>query len=200
MFCSQCGTTLKTTDKFCQSCGTATPIAPSAPLPSTPTPTFFVPLLVIPATKKEGLLKSIPVYLIFYTNMVIVSHLNKDRQNQAITEYHAQIKAQDGGFFAKTVAMADFWNRYGDRYMGMPYNSILNEDSDNFTIAYTSIAKFRFIQAICEGYQGARNNKLGTLTISANSVKYKYSHNLDQSNPQVKKILSSLFGNRLKYH
>lgn len=102
------------------------------------------PYLVLSTSKKEGMLKSVPCYLVFLENEIILAHLSKERQKQEMKEYKEQLKAEGKGFFKSTMAMINFWNSYGERYYEMDVQSILNEEPKNYKIRHVEINKFTF--------------------------------------------------------
>lgn len=157
------------------------------------------PYLVLSTSKKEGMFKSVPCYLVFLENEIVFAHLSKERQKQEMKEYKERLKAEGKGFFKSTMAIMNFWVSYGERYYEMTIESILNEESKNYKIRNGEINKFTFKSTRSDHTTESGGDKQGEIIIQTNAGKTKFFHKYRDPNKKIKEILNNLYGNRLKY-
>ena len=98
-----------------------------------------------------------------------------------------------------TIAMIGFWRKFGDRYYDMGKQDILQEDSQNMTIAYDNILKFTFRAENKSTVDDNNNTIVGEIVIKTTADKIKFTHNYYDNNNKIKSILSGLFNKKLKY-
>ncbi|XMB86957.1 hypothetical protein RJG79_03950 [Mycoplasmatota bacterium WC44] len=154
--------------------------------------------LVLGTDKKEGFFKSVPCYLVFTENEIILAFLSKERQKTENENFKKKLKEEGKGFFRGTAALMKFWNTYGERYYEIPAEDILTEDLRNTSIPHGNITKFVFNSMKCN-VDESQTDKHGKIVLHANGEKMKFLHKYRDYNKQIKEILKGLYSNSLKY-
>ncbi|MCR3922666.1 MAG: hypothetical protein NUK65_09155 [Firmicutes bacterium] len=152
--------------------------------------------MVLSATKKDGFLKASSCFLIFSQDKIIVAILSKEMQNSESRKMQEQIKAEGKGFFKGAAAMMNFWSNFSNRYYDLSPEEILQEESSNFMIINNEVEKIVFKPADRNDNSG---KSLGELVIFAQNNTIKTTHQYSDGNKNIKKVLESLYGKRLKY-
>jgi hypothetical protein len=159
------------------------------------------PKLVLSTSRTLGFFKSVPCYLVFYENEMILAHLSKQVQNQAIEQYRQEQKDQGKGVLRTMVAMAGIWNNYGQRYYQMPKEDILKQDSMNTALPYAAVTSVLFKTA--REYQDTQNAQTGRhpgkLHLQTATEKFRFQHQYFDSRKNIKSLLEACFGNKLTY-
>ncbi len=158
--------------------------------------------LVLSMVRKMGWFKSKQCYLVFRDSEVLLIHLSKQNVKAAVEEYRAEQKAMGKGFFRMTMAMANFWKDYGNRYYSGSRDDLLALDSDNCALPYSSINRLIFKTARTSRI--AREDEAfqqvsGMLIIKGEHGKMKFSHEYFDRNRKIKSILSEVLGKSLSY-
>jgi hypothetical protein len=203
-FCTGCGKELKAGAVFCSSCGANQKQEGANAAQSTKISekTTGGAVLVLSTNKKEGFMKMTPCFIVFYEDELILAHLGKQRQKDEMEKYRLELKEQGKGFFKSAVAMITFWKDYGIKYYSMPKQLILEEETTNTNIAYSSIQKLYFktiTNSSTDLNYNTSSSTQGKIKLSTVSGKYKFTHNYYDSNKKIKKILTDLLGKKLKY-
>ena len=186
-FCSNCGNQISDQAAFCNKCGTKQSQTPGAHM-------------VLNVNKKEGVLSLSSCYLVFFSDRIVCSVLTKERQNQENKMLQEKIKSEGKGFFKGSAAMMSYWANYGNRYYTMNPDDILNESNNNTVIYNSQVNRIIFRSAERNQHMGNDNytNTVGELIIEG-PEKIKTTHKYGDSNKNIKRVLESLFGDRLKY-
>lgn len=152
--------------------------------------------MVLNAAKKDGFLKSSNSYLVFLQDKIVVAVVTEKRLNEELIKMQQKNKEEGKGFLKGAAAMINFWSSYGNRFYTMTPEEILQEDKSNFVINNSDVKKVMFKKAKGDHHQD--DYKPGQLIIDANNI-IKTSHSYTDGNKNIKKVLESLYGNRLQY-
>jgi hypothetical protein len=197
-FCTNCGKQIDEGRNFCSGCGQKL---------TKQEPAFVKDeqraKLVLSTNRKEGFLKSIPCYLVFFNNEVVLAHLGRQRQKSEIEAFRKELKEQGKGFLKSTFAMINFWRDYGQKYYVTHMSTILEEEPGNISITYSDMTRFLFKavsrNAGTDNTTNTGSTSYGKILIKTAATKYKFTHNYYDSNKKIKQILSDLLGKTLKY-
>jgi hypothetical protein len=124
MICKKCGSNVLENDIFCKNCGEKVEITLQVEKAK----------YVLYSTKKEGLLKQIICYIIFYDKEIVFAHLSKERQKIEYKLNTEKLKNEGASFFSKIGSNMSFLENYGKKYYEIPKEVILNEEVGNFSI------------------------------------------------------------------
>src|SRR6056297_3594923 len=206
MYCQNCGNKVSENSKFCSLCGAklnSVQKTKKENTSKTPSSSSSVEedkaLMVLNTSLKEGFLKSIGCYLVFFNDRIVVFKLLKDRQNEEIKKFQKELKKSGTGFLKSSVAMMSFWSSFGDRFYKMTPEEILSEEKENFQIYNNDISKIEFKQSLTIVDEDSQRQKMGDIKIKYSSEELKFQHKYNDSNGNIKKVLSSLFNRNLKY-
>ncbi len=207
MYCQNCGNKVSEDSKFCSICGTKLTSNPrNEEENNSKTIESFSSinkgnkaLMVLNASLKEGLLKSIGCYIIFFDDSIIVFKLSKKIQNEETKKFQKKLKESGTGFFKGSAAMMTFWSNFGDRFYNMTPEEILSEEKENFQIQNNDISKIEFKQSLTIVDEDSQHQKMGDIKIKYLNGELKFQHKYNDSNGNIKKVLSSLFNRNLKY-
>lgn len=200
MYCKNCGNKLNENANFCTKCGTKVSEI-REPLGNTQTkPSFENAVMVLSASKKDGLFKRTSTYVVFFKDRIVLAMLTPERQKAESKDLSDQIKAEGKGFFKGSVAMMKYWGKYGNRYYNMGPEDILREENSNLMIYNSDISKivFRRLDSVYDAGSGA-GDSLGILEIHCSLGKISATHNYTDGNKNIKRVLESLYGDRMKY-
>jgi hypothetical protein len=154
-FCTNCGTSLATGDKFCGSCGrqvsgtnTDTVSASGAPAPAPAPVTAEAPSPsittsgeqaagVIPASRKKGLLGMESFNIVVTERRLIFAVMTNEMVKESAKE-----KGQ-GGFLAGLAGAMTVGYTYYQRYLNMPPEAALKENQQNFSIDLSRVKKIK---------------------------------------------------------
>ncbi len=197
-FCTNCGKQIDESRNFCSGCGQKLTKQKPAPVKEEQRAR-----LVLSTNRKEGFLKSIPCYLVFFNDGVVLAHLGRQRQKMEIEAFRKELKEQGKGFFKSAFAMINFWRDYGQKYYVTHQGDILKEEPGNTSIPYSDMTRFSF-KAVSRNTSADNTTNTGSVSygkilIKTASAKYKFTHNYYDSNKKIKQILSDLLGKKLKY-
>jgi|SRR6056297_178621 len=206
MYCQNCGNKVSENSKFCSLCGAklnSVQKTKKENTSKTPSSSSSVEedkaLMVLNASLKEGFLKSIGCYLVFFNDRIVVFKLLKNRQNEEIKKYQKELKESGIGFLKSSAAMMNFWSSFGDRFYKMTPEEILSEEKENFKILNRDVSKIEFKQSLTIIDQDSQRQKMGDIKIKTSSDELKFQHKYKDDNGNIKKVLSSLFSRTLKY-
>jgi len=206
MYCQNCGNKVSENSKFCSLCGAKLNSVQKTKKENTsksPSSSSSVEedkaLMVLNASLKEGFLKSIGCYLVFFNDRIVVFKLLKNRQNEEIKKYQKELKESGTGFLKSSAAMMNFWSSFGDRFYKMTPEEILSEEKENFKILNRDVSKIEFKQSLTILDQDSQRQKMGDIKIKTSSDELKFQHKYKDDNGNIKKVLSSLFSRTLKY-
>ena len=206
MYCQNCGNKVSENSKFCSLCGAklnSVQKTKKENTSKTPSSSSSVEedkaLMVLNASLKEGFLKSIGCYLVFFNDRIVVFKLLKNRQNEEIKKYQKELKESGIGFLKSSAAMMNFWSSFGDRFYKMTPEEILSEEKENFKILNRDVSKIEFKQSLTILDQDSQRQKMGDIKIKTSSDELKFQHKYKDDNGNIKKVLSSLFSRTLKY-
>jgi len=206
MYCQNCGNKVSENSKFCSLCGAklnSVQKTKKENTSKTPSSSSSVEedkaLMVLNASLKEGFLKSIGCYLVFFNDRIVVFKLLKNRQNEEIKKYQKELKESGTGFLKSSAAMMNFWSSFGDRFYKMTPEEILSEEKENFKILNRDVSKIEFKQSLTIIDQDSQRQKMGDIKIKTSSDELKFQHKYKDDNGNIKKVLSSLFSRTLKY-
>jgi len=206
MYCQNCGNKVSENSKFCSLCGAklnSVQKTKKENTSKTPSSSSSVEedkaLMVLNASLKEGFLKSIGCYLVFFNDRIVVFKLLKNRQNEEIKKYQKELKESGTGFLKSSAAMMNFWSSFGDRFYKMTPEEILSEEKENFKILNRDVSKIEFKQSLTILDQDSQRQKMGDIKIKTSSDELKFQHKYKDDNGNIKKVLSSLFSRTLKY-
>ena len=207
MYCQNCGNKISNEARFCSLCGTklnsVQNIKEEKISESTKSNSSInkedKALMVLNASLKEGLLKSINCYIVFLKDKTLVFKLSKERQNEEIKKFQKELKDSGTGFFKGSAAMMIFLTSFGDRFYKMTPEEILAENKENFQIQNNKISKIQFKQSLTILDEDSQRQKMGDIKIKYPSGELKFQHKYKDSNGNIKKVLSSLFNRSLKY-
>ena len=206
MYCQNCGNKVSENSKFCSLCGAKLNSVQKTKKENTsksPSSSSSVEedkaLMVLNASLKEGFLKSIGCYLVFFNDRIVVFKLLKNRQNEEIKKYQKELKESGIGFLKSSAAMMNFWSSFGDRFYKMTPEEILSEEKENFKILNRDVSKIEFKQSLTIIDQDSQRQKMGDIKIKTSSDELKFQHKYKDDNGNIKKVLSSLFSRTLKY-
>jgi hypothetical protein len=200
-FCTNCGKQIDEGRNFCSGCGQKLTKQEPALVKEEQRAR-----LVLSTNRKEGFLKSIPCYLVFFNDEVVMAHLGRQRQKSEIEAFRKEMKEQGKGFLKSTLAMINFWRDYGQKYYVTHRSAIMEEEPGNISIPYSDMARFLF-KAVSRNVgnvgtdttTNTGSSSYGKIIIKTASTKYKFTHNYYDSNKKIKQILSDLLGKTLKY-
>lgn len=204
MYCQNCGNKVSKGASFCSLCGEKLNFNQNSNennvYESTKSSKEKVKaLMVLNASLKEGLVKITGCYLIFYKDRIVVFKLMKKRQNEEIKKLQKRLKEEGKGFFKSSAAMISFWSTFGDRFYNMDPEKVLSEERENFQIFNNDVSMIEFKQSLTIVDQDSQHQKMGHMKINTSSEKLKFQHKYQDSNGNIKNVLSSLFNNTLKY-
>jgi len=207
MYCQNCGNKVSEDSKFCSLCGAKLNFVQTTKKESTSTKETSSSyakeedkaLIVLNASLKEGFLKSIGCYLVFFNDRIIVFKLLKKRQNEETKKLQKELKESGTGFLKSSAAMMNFWNSFGDRFYKMTPEEILSEEKENFEILNNDVSKIEFKKSLTILDQDSQRQKMGDLVIKTTSDVFKFQHKYKDTKGSIKKVLSSLFSGTLKY-
>lgn len=207
MYCQNCGNKLSEDAKFCSLCGAKLNSNQSnnkkdiyeSTKSNASRKEKDKALMVLNASLKEGLVKSTASYLVFYEDRIVVFKLMKKRQNEEIKKLQKRLKDEGKGFFKSSAAMISFWSTFGDRFYNMDPEEVLSEERENFQIFNNDVSMIEFKQSLTIVDQDSQRQKMGQIKINTPSEKLKFQHKYQDSNGNIKNVLSSLFNNTLKY-
>jgi hypothetical protein len=172
--------------KFCTSCGKQQSSQPAEQA-----------VLVFPAIRKYSLFKMDTCNIVFMRDRLVLAYLTGDKQKMESAKVAADIKAQGLGFFKGSAYMMRYWADYSKKYYTMDINSILAEDPLNQVIHYSMIMELKY--RCYESGDSDSNSTGGELNLMIiNGEPLKFTHT-EPGDKQIKSILSSLLGYRLKY-
>jgi hypothetical protein len=178
--------------KFCTECGKqqASQQAPQQTPLQAPQAVW-----VFTVTNRYSLFKADTCNIVFMKDCLVLAYLTGERQKAESAKVAADIKAQGLGFFKGSATMMRYWADYSKKYYTMDVNAILAEDPMNQVIPYSMISQIEFVhyESDDDGSSG------GTLNLGIiNGKPLVFSHN-SSGGKQIKEILTSLFGYRLRY-
>lgn len=186
MFCIHCGNQIADGSKFCTGCGKQQTQQANEQA-----------AWVFPVTRRYTLFKTGACHIVFMRNRLVLAYLTGERQKMESAKVAADIKAQGLGFFKGSAHMMRYWADYSKKYYSMDINTILAEDPLNQVIDYSMIIEVQFI--CYESGDDESNSSGGDLNILINGgERLKFSHT-SSGDKQIKSILTSLFGYKLKY-
>lgn len=187
--CSKCGMEIKISKKFCGNCGSIL----SDNTNST--------RLVLSTSRKTGFFRAVTCYVIFNEDVILLAHINKKRQNEELLNHRLKLKEEGVGFIKAAYSVMTYWHGYGTRYYTMPKQQILKEDPSNVEVSVSDIQKLFFKTARYRKQSGDGSNvsSPGRLTIKTANEKFDLGHSYFDSKKNIKKLLSELFCDRLKY-
>jgi hypothetical protein len=172
--------------KFCTDCGKQQSSQPTEQA-----------VWVFTATRRYSLFKTDACNIIFLKDRLVLAYLTGERQKTESAKVAADIKAQGLGFFKGSAAMMSYWADYSKKYYTMDINAILAEDPLNQVILYSMISQIRF--ECYESGDSESNASGGDLLIQIQGGEMlKFTH-ASPGDKQIKNILTSLFGYKLKY-
>ncbi|MBN2286536.1 MAG: zinc ribbon domain-containing protein [Tissierellales bacterium] len=203
MYCQNCGNKLSASDRFCSKCGYKTEVESQPIQPDQPNAVkaFDKALMVLNANRKDGLLKRTNVYMVFFNDQLLFAELSPERQKTETKLLQQKIKQEGKGFFKGSAAMMSFWSHYGEKYYNMSPEEILKEDVNNIRIFNNDVNKFIF-KPIDTNHDHSNNTQTttgGVLEVHAKTGKIVANHSFNDGNRNIKKVLESLYGSRLKY-
>jgi len=207
MYCQNCGNKVKDNAKFCSLCGAklnSVEKVKEEKIEKKVESNSSIDeeekaLMVLNTSLKEGFLKSIVCYTVFFNDRIVFFKLSKDRQNEEVKKYQKELKESGAGFLKSSAAMMTFFNSFGDRFYKMTPEEILAENKENFQIKNNEISKIQFKQSLTILDEDSQRQKMGDIKIKYPSGELKFQHKYKDSNGNIKKVLSSLFGRSLKY-
>ncbi len=207
MHCNQCGAKLEPNSKYCESCGSPVELAITnvaheynSPEPLNQSVNSEVVVWVLKAQRIESFFKRKACYLIFMKDKLIVAHLSKESQREENAKLSSEIKNQGKGFLKGSVAMMQHWANYHDKYYSMTSGQILAEDPANLEIKYHDIETLYYkCESTYMDADGRNSGHSGKIVISlSDGEKIKFSHS-NSHDSEVKRTLTELFDNKLKY-
>ena len=157
--------------------------------------------LVLTTTRKLGFFKAIPCYVIFYDNELVLAHLSKQTEKDALQQFRQEQKEQGKGIFKTMFAMAGFWQNYGQRYYTTSKEDILQQDSMNMTLPYAGITSFLFKTARRDTNHTNQNpsHYAGKIVIKTATEKMTFQHQYFDTRQNIKTLLQSVLGAQLQY-
>ncbi len=157
--------------------------------------------LVLCTTRKLGFFKAVPCYLVFYEKELVLAHLGKQVQKDAIKQYRQEQKEQGKGMLGTMLAMAGFWKGYGQRYYTMPTEEILRQDNLNTTLPYAAITSFQFKTArrYHDRADQMERHQQGRIILKTASEKLRFKHEYFDTRKNIKQYLGTVLGSQLKY-
>ena len=157
--------------------------------------------LVLSTTRKLGFFKSAPCYLVFHDASLVLAHLGKQTQKEAIQQYRQEQKEQGKGMLGTMMAMAGFWKGYGERYYNMPKEEMLRQDSLNTELPYAGISSFVFKTArrYHDRADQMERHHEGRIIIKTPADKMQFKHEYFDTRKNIKNYLNSVLGTQLKY-
>jgi hypothetical protein len=177
MICKKCGSNVSESDVFCGNCGEK--VEKTLPVEKVK--------YVLYSTKKEGLLKQIICYIIFYEKEIVFAHLSKERQKIEYKLNNEKLKSEGANFFSKIGSNINFFENYGQKYYEMPKEVILSEEINNFSIKYDQIKKVKFTKPKLVYYKDSDvKEDIGKLVIILNDKKLKFTHKDNDSKNMMK--------------
>lgn len=157
-------------------------------------------LWVLSAQAMESFFKRKACYLVFMKDKLLVAHLSSQRQKEESAKISSQAKAEGKGFLKSSGAIMQHWSNYYKKYYSMTPGEILAEEAINFAIQYENIVKLFFKAQLTDiDDDGSSSGHQGKFDITLlKGEKIKFSHT-QSHNDSVKKMLTELFGEKLKY-
>lgn len=158
------------------------------------------PKLVLSMDKKEGLLKRITSYLIFYEEQTVFSFLAKERQKEESEKISKKIKEEGKGFFKGSAEMMRFWSHYGEKFFEYSPEEVIDGCEKNFSIQNRNIEKmiFKKLDVGMVDSNGNSNARDGKFTFEANGEKYQFIHKYGKDR-NIVNVLQHLFGSNVKF-
>ncbi|MFO7887703.1 MAG: zinc ribbon domain-containing protein [Eubacteriales bacterium] len=207
MYCQNCGNKVKDSAKFCSLCGAKLNSVEKSKEEKIEKKVEShssideekKALMVLNTSLKEGFLKSVVCYNVFFNDRIVFFKLSKDRQNEEVKKYQKELKESGAGFLKSSAAMISFLTSFGDRFYKMTPEEILAEDKESFQVFNNNISKIEFKQSLIMVENDGQSQKMGHMKIKYPSGELKFQHKYKDSNGNIKKVLSSLFNRSLKY-
>ncbi|HSW58485.1 MAG TPA: zinc ribbon domain-containing protein [Dehalococcoidales bacterium] len=175
-FCSNCGKPVGTGDKFCGNCGKELTAAASSPSiaaapPSVPDSTPSEPVIgAIGAARKTGMFSQESVHIIVTPRRLIIAAFTNEMIKQAAKE------EGKSGLLSGMIGAATLGYSYYKRYLTMPPEEALKENSQNFSLEKGAIRKARLELGKRRLDQGRRVDiyEHSKLEIESSSQKYTF--------------------------
>lgn len=213
-FCPWCGARPTPGARFCGDCGkpAAAPppvqiAAPSAHQPP-PSPGYTqtaaqpsppaapggeVVLGVLPALqRRKGLFGAQLFTPIVTSHRLVFALLTSQMQQAAAAEARQDSQQQGKGFLRQWGAMLTSGSRLGQRYLSMPVNAILAENSDNFYLVHDQVQQVRL-----EASDPEEPNERDKVTFHTTGGKHNFSLAYGSLN-DVRKALQPVYDKRVR--
>ena len=200
-FCTECGARIEPSHKFCNNCGTPThQSTPPAPRnnPPPPPPAYTAPAndpIITTITilrKMKSLGRSDNYFLTASSQRLIIAPLSKEMINRSVKQAQETAKAEGKGFFGQWKAQLGTSFNYADQYLGVPSDTIINQNPGSITLQNQSITQIQLKSR--NEHHNDSNVSIYTLYIRSNQGTYEY--RLDTTNG-VKELLD-LYKGRTK--
>jgi len=189
MFCKKCGDELTENDKFCKNCGEE--VIEEKEIEKA--------LYVLNSSKKEGIMKQVVCYIVFFDKEIIFAHFSNKRQKEEL-KIHKEISKSNGdGIITRIGNNMNFYNDYGQKYYQMSKEEIIREEDVNFSIKYEQIKNVKFTRMQDKQYEDDFKKQPGKLTIILLSEKLKFTHKSDDNDKQINMIFKKKCGSVFKY-
>ena len=188
--CKKCGEPINELDLFCSKCGEK--VGLEVPVEKVK--------YVLSTSKKEGLVKQILCYLVFYDDEIIFAYLSKERQNLEYKKHTQELKDSGAKLLTRIGSNLQFFENYGVKYYQMSKEDILKEESKNFSVKYGQIKKVKFSRPKMVHYNdGDFKENIGNLIITLPNEKLKFTHKNNDKEGIIKIIFKKNCAGSFKY-
>ena len=152
---------------------------------------------LLPVVKKPKSFGRWDTYAVIITDeRAIFAQLTSDMLKEAAKEAQRQGKEEGKGFFARWADQLRATMSYSERYWDIPPDEALNENPGNFAIPNDDIKKINIKQKTQSGWGDDADQYITELKIEARGRKDTY--NVDSFSNEMKEMLKSIYGDRLK--
>ena len=191
MYCKKCGEELAENDKYCNNCGEKVIGEIEKEIEKA--------IYVLDSGKKEGIMKQVLCYIVFFDKEIIFAHFSNKRQKEELKIYNELSKKNGDGIISRFGNSMNFFKDYREKYYQMSKEEIISEESSNFSISYEQIKNVKFTRMQIKHYDDDVKQQPGKLVIVLPNEKLKFTHKSYDTDKQINRIFNKKCGGIFKY-
>jgi hypothetical protein len=196
-FCSNCGTKIEESSRFCGSCGSAV-VTGAVPQAANPPPRVANKVItMLPQAKKMKMMGLFDSYTICFTDrQTIIAKLTNDVVKDVVKKSQEQSKSEGKGMFARVGAqMKAFYNAHL-RYLEMTPEQILVENPANIALENAAINVVKIKRGFEAGGEDGPGDEYVEVEFESSGNKYKYRVSLEYKD--VYEMLERFFPGKIR--